>query len=590
MRYRSEVLSSLFVGLFVGIPAAQNLPAGLPVDRAVGVHITNSGFARFGDVVEGLVPGTLPVTGLGGEFTCDEADANPLSFALSDLDLEVVAQNAELLASSGRLDLTLYLTLGTSQAELGVVGDCTFLVDLDEVCGVELDVTSATLHIGMAMALVDGEVDVIVDDVSMEMSPVRNPLSDCTLANAIGTLLGQNELALTDLILSLVEPELEGVGTDIEEALEEALGSLVIETDFELGSSLVQLNLAPSTLTLDDSGLLLGLSSTLFSSAPSECVEAGLGSEYHEDPWPPLSETAMTSSLPYDLALLMSKDFLDHLMWVVWSTGALCIELDEISEGVPLTSELLGPFFGDSFVALFDETQNLALATRPDQPPTVSFHEDGAPLSLDLNAFGLQVHAEIDDRDARLFRVDLEAEVGLDPGLSATALEPALLIDPRDMLIDETVNELLAPGFSAGLADLVPTVLDTFLPEDILPTMALPEVMGIGLDEVFWVQDDEGRWLGGYVQLDLSNVEPLDVGGCDGASLGCEGGEVSTEALDFETLLGCDAESEGGCDDLSAGCEDTGCTTSGGRIRAFPFGRLMMLLTALTLLVVRRRP
>jgi hypothetical protein len=587
MRYRPVVLTTLLMSA----AAAQVLPSGLPVERAIGLHVTNEGFARFGDVVEGMVPSAMPVTGVGGEFACDEADANPLTFELSDLELELVAQNAELLASPGRLDLTLYLTMRTSPAELAVAGDCTFLLGLDEVCGVELDVTSMTLHIGMAMALVDGAVDVIVDDVSMEMSPVRNPLSDCTLANAIGTLLGQNELALTDLILSLIEPELDGVAQDIEVALEDAFGSLIIDTDFELGESLVQLRLEPSALTLDDSGLLLGLAATVFSSAPADCIEAGPGSDYQGDEWPLLSETAMASSLPYDMALLLSKDFLDHFMWVVWTTGALCIELEEISAGVPLTTELLGPFFGDSFVSLFDETQNLALATAPDLPPTVSFHEDGPPLSLDLHDFGLAVHAELDGRDSRLFRVDLQAEIGLDPGLSATSLAPSILIDPRDMVFDETFNELLDDGFSAGLADLVPTVLDSFLPSDILPVMALPDIMGIGLGEVFWVQDDEGRWIGGYMQLDTSNVTPLDVPGCDGASLGCEGGEVSTDALDFETLLGCNAEDgAGGCDDLSAGCEDTGCTTTGGRIRAFPFGRLMMLMTALSLLLVRRRP
>lgn len=581
--------SPVIFPLLFGAALAQTLPAGLPVDRALGLHVTNGGLAHFGDVVEEMVPGAMPVTGVGGEFVCDEADAQPLSFSLSDLDLELVAQNAELLASEGRLDLTLYLTLGTSPAELAVVGDCTFLIGLDEVCDVELDVTSATLHVGMTMALSEGLVDVTVDDVSMEMSPVRNPLSDCTLANAIGTLLGQNELALTDLVLSLVEPELEGVAEDIETALEDALGGLVIDTDLALGESLVQLVLEPSALTLDDSGLLLGLSSTLFSSAPSACVDAGAGSEFHDDPWPAVSETAMATSLPYDLALLMSKDFLDHLMWVVWSTGALCIELEEISAGVPLTTELLGPFFGDSFVALFDETQNLALATSPESAPTVSFHEDGSPLSLDLNDFGLQVHARVDDRATRLFRVDLQAEVGLDPGLTAASLAPSIVIDPRDMDFEETVNELLEPGFSAGLADLVPTVLDTFLPSDILPTMALPDIMGIGLEEVFWVQDDAGRWVGGYVQLDTSGVEPLEVPGCDGASLGCEGGEISTDALDFETLLGCNEEGATSCEDPAAGCEDTGCTTSGGRLRAFPFGRMMMLLTAMSLLIVRRR-
>ncbi len=545
----------------------------------------------MGDALEGMVPGALPVSDVGGEFECDEADAQPLTFALSDLDLSLTAQNAEMVTSDGRLDLTLFLTLDSTESELAVIGDCTFLVDLDEVCGVELDVTSASLHIGMAMSLVDGVVDVTVDDVSLEMSPIRNPLSNCTLANAIGTLLGQNEMALTDLVMSLVEPELEGVAEDIEVAIEDALGDLVLDTDFELGTSLVELHLEPSELMLDDSGLLLGMSATVFSSAPSECVDAGSGSVFQDDPWPVLSETAMESSLPYDLALLMGKDFLDHLMWVIWSTGALCIELEEISDGVPLTSELLAPFFGDSFAVLFDNPQNLALATVPDAAPQVSFQEDGPPLRLELVDFGLQVHNTLDEREARLFRVDLQAGIGLDPGLSADELAPEIVFEGRDLVFEEKVNEFMDPGFSDGLATLIPTVLDSFLPADLLPIVQLPDILGIGLEEVFWIPDADGRWMGGYVQLDTSGVAPLEVPGCDGTTLGCEGGEVSTDLddlLDIEAILGCSGDEGAGCEDLAEGCESSGCAT-GGRIPAFPFGRLMMFVTALTLLAVRRR-
>ena len=176
-------------------------------------------------------------------------------------------------------------------------------------------------------------------------------------------------------------------------------------------------------------------------------------------------------------------------------------------------------------------------------------------------------------------------------------LAPELIIDPDDMEFVETVNELLEPGFSDGLADLLPTVLDLFLPTDLLPTMELPTVMGVGLEEVFWVPSDDGRWIGGYALLDTEDVEPIELAGCDSTSLGCDGGSPTggfEDLLDFEALLGCGEGSSGcggegsGCDSATSGCEGSGCAT-GGRIPAYPFGRLMMLATALTLLVVRRR-
>ncbi len=594
MGYLPPVLLPL---LTLATVTAQTLPSGLPVERALGLHVTNGGLAHMGDVIEGIVPPTMPVTDISGEFACDEEDANPLAFALGDMDIELAAQDVALVASEGRLDLTVFLTLQSTPAELAVTGDCTFLVDMDEVCLVELDVTSATLHIGMEMALADEGVEVTVDDVSMEMSPIRNPLDDCTLANAIGTLLGQNEMALTNLILSMVEPELEGVGEDIEIALEDALDALYIDTELSLGDAVLQLVLEPSALTLDASGLMLGMSATVFGTAPSDCVEAGSGSDYADDPWPPISETAMTSSLPYDAAILMGKDFLDHVLWNVWTTGALCIELEELGAGLPLSTDVLGPFMGESFAELFPESQPVALQVAPSLPPVASFHEDGAPVSIDLHEFGLQLHALLDDRLARIFRVDVEAEVGIEPGVSSDMLAPELIIDPDDMEFVETVNELLEPGFSDGLADLLPTVLDLFLPTDLLPTMELPTVMGVGLEEVFWVPSDDGRWIGGYALLDTEDVEPIELAGCDSTSLGCDGGSPTggfEDLLDFEALLGCGEGSSGcggegsGCDSATSGCEGSGCAT-GGRIPAYPFGRLMMLATALTLLVVRRR-
>ena len=268
MGYLPPVLLPL---LTLATVTAQTLPSGLPVERALGLHVTNGGLAHMGDVIEGIVPPTMPVTDISGEFACDEEDANPLAFALGDMDIELAAQDVALVASEGRLDLTVFLTLQSTPAELAVTGDCTFLVDMDEVCLVELDVTSATLHIGMEMALADEGVEVTVDDVSMEMSPIRNPLDDCTLANAIGTLLGQNEMALTNLILSMVEPELEGVGEDIEIALEDALDALYIDTELSLGDAVLQLVLEPSALTRDAAGLLLGMSATVFGTAPSYC-------------------------------------------------------------------------------------------------------------------------------------------------------------------------------------------------------------------------------------------------------------------------------------------------------------------------------
>ncbi|MCB9742972.1 MAG: hypothetical protein H6740_10245 [Alphaproteobacteria bacterium] len=584
--------------LLITAAQAGTLPPGDPVERAAAVHISNTGLSHIGDVVEGLVPAGFPVADIYGELECDEGDAQPLTYALSAIDLRLAVDEVELLASDGRLDLTLYINLSSTPAEFEFSGDCTFLTNLEDVCQVQLPTTSVVAHIGIELALStdangDPYVDAIVSDPTIDISPIGNPLDDCVLADAIGTLLGQNPEAISSLLLSFVEPELAGLGSELETTLEDALNGLVIETAFGLGAGEVALELYPSALELSDSGLVLGLGASSVPSFISECVAAGEGSEFADAPWPEWSNRAWDTNLEYDAAVMLNKDFVDHVLWGVWATGALCLDVSTAVEGLSLDSSLFANIFGESFAALFDEDDPtpINLVTRPDNPPTIGFSDDGAPVLLQLNGLGLEFSAPMDDRELRLFRVDIEGDVGLDPGLSAEALAPQILIDAEAMEFVESYNELVAPGFALGLADFLPTVLGTVLPDDLLPSMALPDLFGVGIQAVFWLPDDDGQWLGGFILLDTSEVQPLEVAGCQGGSFGCDGFE-GEDPFDLETALGCD-QITAGCDSgEGGGCEGgSSCSTPGHRHgrRVFWPGWRLGLLVFSSVLVLRRR-
>ena len=578
------------LALLLNTALADTLPAGGPIDRAVAVHITNGGLQHMGDAVEGLVPPSFPITDVSGEFACDDADEVPLSYTLDDTEILLTAQDVELVTGDGVLDIALFITIESTAANLTAQGDCTFLTDLDEQCELAIPTSLILVEMSLGLELVDGVVDATVTDPVVTIAPIGNPLSgeNCLLSDAIGTLLLQDDAAISGLILGLIEPSLEGLGADLEISVEEALAGLALETSFALGEAEIDLTLQPTLVELSESGLILGLGGSSIASSFSDCVPSSPGSEFANADWPAFDETAWDSSLEYDAGIFISKGFVDHLLWNVWQSGGLCLTVDELGGG-SLTTELMGNFFGEEWNALFPEPQPVSFQTRPNRSPTIAWYHDAPVVGLVLEDFGLDIATELDARLSRVVQVGLNTEVGIDPGITSTAIVPALVIDEEGIEFTEPYNELLPDGFSNGLAGFVPTVIGTFLPDDLLPTIALPSLYGIGLKTVFYEPDEQGEWQGAFVLLDVENVEPLDVPGCSGG-ISCEDGGPG---LDIEEILG---YSDGGCgaDGCSDGCGDEGCSDSsctvhGERHNRFsPIGRWMLLVLALSGILLRR--
>ncbi len=559
-----RIVGLAFVTSLVAAPAQAGLQFGDPVDRAAALHITQAGLDHIGDALEGLVPTSFPISDISGEVSCGEGDAVPLVYELGTLEVLISADDVRIEASEGRLDVTLYGTLGSSSSTFYVQGDCSVLTDLDEACQLELPTTALSAHLGMAISEWEGVFDVDVDDISIEISPINNPIADCTLASVIGTLLGQDEAAISNLILSFIEPELEGLDVTIEEAVEDALNSLSFETTLDLGMGGIPMDLAlyPSRVEMGDAGVIIGFGAQVDAEGTHACVDASEGSPFSDSPWPDFGATAPGSSLQYDLGLVMSRDFLDHVLWALWASGSLCIDLEDLA-GADLQTSLLEAFFGDSFVDLFPEATPAVVSVRPSGQPLAIFSEDDPPLAVDIEDLGLNLLAELDGRDARIFRVDVDAEIGVAVEIDSEAVTPVLFLDPADWTYTESYNDLLDEGFSDGFQGLVEMVLSMFLPDDLIGPITLPDTMGIGVGGVFWIPTEDDAWHGAYLLIDSSEVEPLELGGCSGGSLGCGEGDTGTTGIDLGEL-GCDEEGGcGGCGDTGGGCEGGGCGDTG---------------------------
>lgn len=584
----------------VASPAQAGLQFGEPVDRAAALHISQVGLEHIGDAIEGLVPQTFPISDISGEVFCAEDDAQPLVYLLDSLEVQISADDVQIVASEGRLDITLYGTLGSSASTFYVQGDCSVLTDLDEACLLQLPTTALSAHLGMSITEWEGVFDVDVDDISIEISPINNPLADCTLASVIGTLLGQDEAAIGNLLLSFIEPELEGLDVTIEEAAEDALNSLSFDTTLDLGMGGLPMDLAlyPSRVELGEAGVIIGFGSVIDAESTHSCVEASEGSPFSDSPWPELGSTAPDSSLEYDLGLVLSRDFLDHVLWALWASGNLCIDLEDLA-GADLQTSLLESFFGDSFTELFPEAKPAIVSVRPTGQPLAVFSDDDPPLAVAVDDLGLNLLAELDQRQSRIFRVGVDAELGVAVEIDSDAVTPVLFLDPATWTYNETYNDLLAEGFSDDFQGLVEMVLSMFLPDDLIAPITLPDTFGIGVGGVFWIPTTDDAWHGAYVLIDSSEVEPLELGGCSGGSLGCGEGDTGSTGIDLGEL-GCDEEggcsgcgdSGGGCDE--SGCEGGGCGDSGSgcgtiRVPRLAPWRVLLLLGLGGAVLLRRR-
>lgn len=547
-----------------------------PVESAVGVHVSERGFDRLGQAIAGIMPDAFPVGGLGGELACDDADpTQTLSWALAPLTLELDIQIVELAPSAGQLELIVYGALSSSASALTATGDCAPLVDLAETCSVELPTVSLEVHVPIGITYADGVFDATAGAVTFDLAPIGNPLDGCVLADAIGTLLGSDPEFITRILEDAVAPSLADLGSTIEPTLEDALGALVIETSLALGEGEVALTLAPSSFAITSSGLFIGLGASVAPTVVSACVPGG-SAPSSIDAWPTLDGLAPDDALAYDAAAVVNKAFVDQVLFAAYQTGALCIDVADLG-GAALDSSLFGPVFGEPWEALFPVTVPLALAVRPLAAPTTSFSDDGAPLRVNLDGLNLAAYGAIDGREARVFGVTLAGSIGLDLPLADGVLTPGIVVDDQLSFVEDD-HELLPEGFSDGLAAFVPTLLGSFLPE--LPSVAIPSWRGIGLGWIWWLPEDS--WLGGYAVLDIEDVEPIELSGCAGGSIGCEDGGINTGDIDIGAELGCD--DAGGCGGTDSGCGadggcdgGTSCAHSGVGVRFLPFFIALMV-------------
>ena len=368
---------------------------------------------------------------------------------------------------------------------------------------------------------------------------------------------------------------------DLEESLEDALGSLVVEQSFSLGAATVDLLLEPSLFEVSEAGLVIGMSGLVTADELSDCVDWSQGSDTLDAGWPDFDGLADGSSYPYDVGLFVGKDFMDHTLYVVWASGGLCMDAAE-ALGTDLNAGFFGSLMGDEFSDLIDDSAPASLLIVPDTPPEAVFAHDGPPIAIGITDLGMCLASELDHRELRVFRVDVDADLGIEVDLGLKELAMSLETDADQMAFRETYSDLLSPGYSSALRALVPNMLSGVIPDDALPTISLPSLMGVAVGDIIWLPTQDGAWQGAYLSLDTSGVEAIEVAGCGAESFGC-GAKGAELDFDLEEALGCSGK------DSALGCDD-GATCAASPLRSrVGMGRVVLLVGLFGLVIGRRR-
>ncbi len=555
-----------------------------PIPEAVAISVSAAGLDRLGNALAEVMPESFAIGSIGSELVCDEADATAvLGLEVDALDVLIHVDELSIVPSRDRLDIAVYGAIDSTPTMLVASGSCPPLTDLEETCAVQLGTTPIEAHFGLSMTLVDGVVDATVDEITVTLGTITNPVDGCVVASAIGTLLGQNPLALTNILQEQIDPALADLGPSIETAVEDGLGALLLDTSFAIGVATVGLSIEPTDLDIDEDGLTIVLGASVTASGTSDCVPGGTPPTGGA-PLPVLDGNG-PGDLSYDVGAVVNKAFVDQILYAVYESGGLCIDAGAMA-GLTLDTELLGAAFGDDWQALFPVAQAVDLLVRPATPPTIRFEEDGAPVRLDLNGLGLTTFSAVDSRSARIFAIAMNGEVGVDIAYADGLLTPSLLLDPATLGMHELDHELIGPGYALGLEEFLPTILSAALPADLLPVLTLPTWNGIGVEAIWALPAQGGDWLGLWVTLDTAHVTPIELPGCEGGEIGCDG--ASGPELDLESALGCTSEDGGcgGCGD-TAGCGDSG--SCGGGCSAVPVRPVMFGAAVLGALWRRRR-
>jgi hypothetical protein len=545
-----------------------------PVDAGLGILITQDGLQNLNTLataipIDSLIVDDMSVRECYGLlcWTCLEEYA----FAISDMWVDLGLNSLEVDTSSGLIDLNMNLSVQINDASdrFSLYYE---LLCAGTTCPSYVDPFLASVRMPLSMAVIEKDgvpfVDVTVESVTVSYDLSSEDIHmDCSLGG-FEDFLNLLGLSVYDWILSLIAPELQAaiadIGPELETALEDAIASATVDTTIDALGTELSIQLLPSEIAIGPLGVEVWLDSQI-TAEPAVCVEGLDAGDFRRTE----SVFVGASDLPAGIhaGLTLTDDMVNQVLYAAWRGGLLCLDIDsELAGGFAIDTSLLDLLVPGAFDGLFDadEPGALIIATAPQTPPLANF-TGGAAIGIDLDRFGLDLIAELDDRAARVLGAELEAPVTLPLTFDGTTGELAAEIgmDPDLVEVRVMANEISlssAEDLSSVLTGTLGGLMETVLGSAVPPiAFTLPAFEGVGAQDII-----------------------ADSLGTDQETLGVlvQAGPVTYESMGCDDLT----SEDGGC----GGCEgDSGC--GGGCSTASGQSRLIWLTMMPLLVALRRR-
>lgn len=563
----------LLLGLVGPASAATHAPGDV-IENAALVDIPPEGFEAIASSVAGLIPASFSIDEVAEGVTCFE-------FSLADAWVGIELVDTKITPQDGYLDVELTLNLQVN-SEDDPFDMYLELICIGDSCDGYVKPFPVTVRTTLALDVVTGAdgdpaLDATVGDMEITYDLDTESdidLGDCAL-QTFADVLDVFGLDLYGWVIGLVDGELDSalgdLGPELETTIEEAFSSAMIEEDLDLNGVALHVELYPSDVIIDTSGVRLAMNGGLSTSEASECIaeyDPGGSLATPSDP-PDLGSAPDGVSRDYHAAALVSDDFANQGLYGAWRGGLLCYTLDA-DAGIPLdTSTVLGVLAGDAFDELFPESKPIVIQTRPRAAPTLGL--DGErDVNVAVEQLGLELYSEVDGRLAQVLGLDLGVDAGVDLNLDGSTGALGLDVDLGTDSMDCAVNlNEFAPDADAdiesqcagALGTIASTALGSLL-SDL--SFSLPAFGAMGLTDMeVSAAGPSADWLGLYAWI---GEVPY---GSEDAGLGCDGGDTGGAS---------------GCESASSGCEGGGCST-GGRA----MNRWLLLVVPLALAARRRR-
>ena len=289
-----------------------------------------------------------------------------------------------------------------------------------------------------------------------------------------GVIENEIENALVGAVQGAVEDE-------IPPLLEDLLQSLEVNQELDLMGSIYSFTGRPSSVTVDEYGLELGLEAKIETSNwihPDE----GLGSLYSAAPTPSWSSNT-------GMGIGLSLDFLNQMLYQVWGGGLLDLELG---------GEELG-LSGDELDLIFPGATDLRITVDPLLPP-VAVSDINNNIELQLGDLYLALHnGPLEDEDVRLeLYLSLLAPLELSATAEAIAINLGEPIVYFDVVFPEA-NSQAAVSAEALMEALIPYLLPMLT--DALTEIEIPSISGFSILNVSSSISDNYLQLSGELEI-----------------------------------------------------------------------------------------